>query len=170
MTILGREPRESEVSVNTSRLTGDNAQGIAVYRVWLSGLPPKPANRRSNNWKAYHYPRTLWLTGAGRELSAQLGKVPTHERVSVKVTAHIPRAMDQDNLDGYRKCAHDLLQREGMILDDSPAHLTAHPVAVKVVGSAPRRPKKLDDWPKYGQRMMQHLKKLGLMLEIEVLA
>lgn len=142
-----------------------------VYRVWIGGLPPKLANRKSNNWKSYHFPRKQWLDSALAQLNAKLGTVPQHERVAVQVTAHVAKVADQDNADSrFRKAAHDLLVLVGMIPDDNAAHLETHAVVQQAIGSAPRKPANPYDLPQWAKRVLRHEQQLGLMLDITVLA
>lgn len=154
-----------------ARETLVDVKSAQMLQVWLAGLPPKTTNRSMGGWQAYHFPRRRWMVNAERAIAAALGKVPQHQHVSVKITAYVPKMADADNADSrFKKAAHDLLVRCGMIPDDSAQHLTPHPVTQVAVGSAPRRPKDPNDLSQWGKRRIAHDKKLGLMLSIEVLA
>jgi hypothetical protein len=142
----------------------------AVHGRGSSRSTAQLANRKSNQMFAYYGERKRWMKLAHNQVMADpLGKVSA-QKVDVKVAAYVPRAADPDNADGYRKCVHDLLVTAKVIPDDAADYLVPHPVVQIVVGSAPNKPRHTDDWPGYGKRMMAHLKKLGVMIDVTVLA
>lgn len=66
----------------------------------------------------------LWLIRAAR-LKAKVFDPPKYPKATVTIERFGKRHVDPDNLAGGAKVVFDGLRREGLILDDSPKHITA---------------------------------------------
>lgn len=90
-------------------------------------MPPNLANARLH-WRAKHSKHVAWKQLAIVQERGLRGRPDRFERVKVTVVFYVgnhPRwIMDWDNCTARLKWCLDLLKECGLIVDDSPKHLT----------------------------------------------
>lgn len=100
---------------------------------------PSPSLNRTHgsHWSHYRKVQKAWREEVwAAAINAKCGK-PQYPRSSLTIERYGKRLLDPDNFTGGLKPICDALKLAGLILDDSPKHITL--TATQHVGSPPYR-------------------------------
>lgn len=101
---------------------------------------PTPSLNRTHggHWTHYSKVKRAWLEEIfAAKVAAKVSGDPRYGRSSLTIERYGKRLLDPDNFTGGLKPVIDGLKRNGLILDDTPKHITLN--AIQHVGPPPYR-------------------------------